>query len=755
MKITPRLWGSIAAAVAMGIGLAVACVHAMHPAAHVVLITAIALAFLFAGWKLHGLQFKRRVYGLVAASVKVAEGDLQTRFHDHGTDDLAQLSRVFDSMVQQLHADHAALVENERRYRSLIENLPEAVAAWRKGSIIYANAAAIRLHGVGGPEEFIGRTTAEFLAPGTEDFVQREIFDKLESQETIGPFTMRVARLCRPTADMEIVATRYLQDGEWVTLFISRDISEQKRAQEALRESEERFRLLVDSMEDYAICMLDLSGHVTTWNRAAEAILGYAPDEIIGRHFECFFLPEERDSDEPAQLLQQVRQTGRYKQDGDRVRKNGEYFRAGAAITPVHNDAGESIGYAHMLRDLTERIRAEKSQRNLERQLLHSQKMQSVGTLAGGIAHDFNNILLAITGNVRMALEDCSPESTLREYLYEIEKATARASTLARRLLTFSRANELERRSVALAPVAQEAVTLLRAAIPAMVDIRLQCAANLPNALADPGQIEQALMNLGTNAAHAIGERSGGVIELILEAVVIDNTMAQALHDLHAGEYVRIAVIDNGCGMENAMLERIFDPFFTTKPPGQGTGLGLAIVHGIVKSHEGAIHIQSQPGTGTRFEVYLPATHAPVMNKRNDLKTQAAGIKQHVLYLDDEESLVVLMTRVLERLNYRVTGFCDPVEALKAFRNSPESYDLFISDLAMPGISGFDVVREVLNVRSDIPVVMTSGYLRPDEVDKAHALGVRALLLKPNSAYDLAKSLHDIFTEDAEKKRCL
>jgi CheY-like chemotaxis protein len=260
-------------------------------------------------------------------------------------------------------------------------------------------------------------------------------------------------------------------------------------------------------------------------------------------------------------------------------------------------------------------------------------------------------------------------------------------------------------------------------------------------------------MNLGTNAAHAIGERSG-LVELRLEALELDAGAAQSLHDLRAGEYVRISVVDNGCGIDDDTLERIFDPFFTTKPTGQGTGLGLAIVHGIVKSHEGAVRVSSHLGIGTRFEIYLPATGRPIVDAPKTLAPQsagAAGAQQHVLYLDDEEPLVALMTRMLERLNYRVTGFVNPAEALQVFRQRPESFHLFITDLAMPGLSGFDVVREALSVRSDIPIIMTSGYLRPHDVERAQLLGIRALLLKPDSASDLAKAVHDVFATPVEK----
>jgi CheY-like chemotaxis protein len=294
----------------------------------------------------------------------------------------------------------------------------------------------------------------------------------------------------------------------------------------------------------------------------------------------------------------------------------------------------------------------------------------------------------------------------------------------------------------------------LRAAIPAMVEIRTTCEDDLPNVSANAGQIEQLLMNLGTNAAHAIGECSG-TIQVILAKTEVDAAAAQATSDFNIGQYVRISVLDTGCGMDAAVLERIFDPFFTTKQRGQGTGLGLAIVHGIVRSHGGAIRVQSQPNVGTRFDIYLPATAAAAASERSAAASDTIGAQQSILYVDDEESLVLLMKRMLGRLNYRVTGFSDPREAVDSFREAPHAFDAFITDLAMPGMSGFDVVREVSSIRRDIPIVMISGYLHPHDVENAQALGVRALLLKPDSASELAKTLHAIFSADRDQHGAL
>ena len=386
--------------------------------------------------------------------------------------------------------------------------------------------------------------------------------------------------------------------------------------------------------------------------------------------------------------------------------------------------------------DVTER-------RQLEAQLRQAQKMEAIGTLAGGIAHDFNNILGAIIGNAELASMDVSPGHPIAENLVEIRNASARAKDLVRQILSFSR-QEAEVRSVMnLRSAIEEDMRLLRATLPTSVELGFQHAPDVPVVLADPTKFHQVLMNLCTNAWHAM-EGQPGRISLVLDRVLVDADMARAHADLSSGLYARLVVKDDGKGMDAAMLERIFDPFFTTKETGKGTGLGLSVVHGIMKNHQGAILVASQPGQGTTFEVYFPAApaqqHAPESAVSTHTPTPR-GEGQRVLCLDDELSMLTVTTRILEREGYRAAGFTGVAGALAALRAEPLAYDLMITDYHMPGTSGLQVVREARKLRSDLPVILTSGFITDNLREEAGAAGVGHILGKPFQVDDLTQAI--------------
>ncbi|HKE95015.1 MAG TPA: PAS domain-containing protein [Povalibacter sp.] len=406
-----------------------------------------------------------------------------------------------------------------------------------------------------------------------------------------------------------------------------------------------------------------------------------------------------------------------------------------------HDDAGHPWRVTGVLLDITDRRRAEEAQ-------IRSQKMEALGTLAGGIAHDFNNILLAISGNARLARTDASdlpPDHPLPRNLSEIERATARAADLVRRILTFSRQGEPTREVMSLQPIVDETLELLHSTLPAMIRIRSRFEPDVPPVCVDATQMHQIMLNLITNAAHAVDE-SNGLIEVTLDSVMVgaDATRAEPA-ELCEGRYVRIAVSDNGCGMDKATLERIFDPFFTTRPPGQGTGLGLSVVHGIVRNHDGAIAVHSEPGAGTCFRLYLPAATNHTANNPRQAREAPMGRRERVLYVDDEDSLVFLTSRVLERLGYQVTGFTDPREALQAFTAAPGDFDVVVTDLSMPCMSGFALARDIHALRPDIPILLTSGYVRAEDRETARQRGIREIVLKPDTIDELGHTLDRIF----------
>jgi signal transduction histidine kinase len=376
----------------------------------------------------------------------------------------------------------------------------------------------------------------------------------------------------------------------------------------------------------------------------------------------------------------------------------------------------------------------------MERAMLQGEKLQALGTLAGGIAHDFNNILLAISGNARLAMDQLPPEHAAYANVLEIAKAGSRAAALTKKILSFSRQQETRTQATSVQPVVEEVISLLRATLPARIEVCKDFPLGLPPILADASQIHQIIVNLATNAADAIGDQSGR-LELSARSIRVNGPRSTVTANLPPGHYVQLAVKDNGPGIDKQTITRIFEPFFTTKPAGRGTGMGLAIVHGIMKRHMGEITVYSEVGKGTVFHIYFPVAHeAPAELPAAQSAPEGRG--QEVLYLDDESPLVLSVTLMLKRLGYRGTGFTNPLEALKAFRENPCRFKAVISDLSMPQMSGMDFAREVLQLRRETPIVLTTGFLHPQDVDLAKKIGVGELLLKPYTMEELGSALH-------------
>ena len=407
---------------------------------------------------------------------------------------------------------------------------------------------------------------------------------------------------------------------------------------------------------------------------------------------------------------------------------------------PVAGPTGEVQRIVGTAEDITER-------RQLEEQFRHSQKMQSVGTLAAGIAHDFNNILAAILGNTELALGDTAPEHPARESLDEIKIASARAKGLVQQILAFSSQQPMERCPMALGPLVEEAARLLRATIPAAVQIVTSVEADVPPVFADATQVHQILINLCTNAWHALGDQAGR-IEVKLRSVTLDAAAASQLAGVGPGRFACLSVSDNGQGMDAATIERIFDPFFTTKEPGKGTGLGLSVVHGIIKGYQGAIQVASEPGQGTTVTLYIPATaSAPGVSAPGvSASSSRRGEGQRILYLDDDEPLLSSSTRMVERLGYHVTGFSGAADAVKAFRDNPGQFDLAITDLNVPGTTGLKVAIELLKVRADLPVVLVSGSIDEGVERAAREAGIRGILRKPFTMEEFSEAIHRLAT---------
>lgn len=394
-------------------------------------------------------------------------------------------------------------------------------------------------------------------------------------------------------------------------------------------------------------------------------------------------------------------------------------------------------------REITERKQAETMQARLEAQLRQAQKMEAIGTLAGGIAHDFNNILGAIIGFSELAALDLAEEHPAQSHLAEVLTAGNRAKELVRQILTFSRQEEHERKPIDLQSVLGEALKLLRATLPSTIEIRRNFDSQALPILGDPTQIHQVMMNLGTNAWHAMNEH-GGILEVSLSVFDVDYDFAQTHRDLRVGKYLRLMISDTGCGMDRETLERVFEPFFTTKPPGAGTGLGLAVVHGVVKRHEGAISIYSEVGKGTTFNLYFPAYETEALAPAKESASIPKGHGERILFVDDEAPLATLSKTMLERLGYHVTVQTSSLEALATFSAQSDQFDLVITDQTMPSLSGADLARLMLEIRPDLPVILATGYSTTINPERAGAIGIRELLQKPNTTQSLSEAIRRV-----------
>ena len=409
----------------------------------------------------------------------------------------------------------------------------------------------------------------------------------------------------------------------------------------------------------------------------------------------------------------------------------------------VRDEDGRITGIEGAFQDITERKNAEQAKASLEAQLRESQKMEALGTLAGGIAHDFNNILGTMLGNAELARHDARANWQALVSLEEILKAGNRAKDLVQQILSFGRRQPTSRRVLSLPAVVEESVRLLRAGLPPGVRIDCRCAPDTPSIVADPTQVQQVLLNIGNNAAHAMEGRPGA-IDIRVEGVTLNQASARFDLNLRPGPYACVTISDMGHGMDAAIRSRIFEPFFTTKAPGKGTGLGLSVAHGIMQAHQGGIVAHSEPGKGSRFELYFPHARdgAAAPGIAEEASAASEGHGQHILYVDDDESQVFLIKRMLERWGYRVSAYLEQREALDALLADAPSFDLVVTDFNMPGLSGLEVARAIRDARPDLPVILISGYITDELRAQAEAVGVRELIAKPHEVEELRDMVH-------------
>ncbi|MBN2397061.1 MAG: PAS domain S-box protein [Deltaproteobacteria bacterium] len=514
------------------------------------------------------------------------------------------------------------------------------------------------------------------------------------------------------------------------------DVTESKKMEVELGETKAFLEMTLASLADAVFVVDPGTRTITSCNPAVESVFGYRPEEVIGRSTEFLHLNREMYEEFGKRLFHALDAGGVFRTAYRMRRKDGTVFHTENTVTEMMDDSGERTGVVSVVRDVTHEVR-------LEQELRRSQKMEALGTLAGGIAHDFNNILMPITLNTELALRGAGePDEALENLRYVLE-AAQRGRDLVRQIITFSRRKEQKREPVEIAPVIREALALLKASLPATVEIRGNID-DQPHAvvLADPTQIHQVLVNLCTNAGHAM-RKSGGVLEVSLAGVEVDGHAASQHADLHAGPYVRLTVSDTGEGMDREIMERIFEPFFTTKERGEGTGMGLAVVHGIVQNHGGAITVYSEAGKGTTFNVFFPRMEGAGERGRTSPLDVPTG-EERILLVDDEEPVLRSQRVMLESLGYKVTAVAKSDEALKLFRARPADFDLVITDQTMPDMTGSELSRKLIRIRSDIPIVMCTGFSEAVDEEKARAGGIREFVMKPFTTGEMAETIRRV-----------
>jgi PAS domain S-box-containing protein len=517
---------------------------------------------------------------------------------------------------------------------------------------------------------------------------------------------------------------------------VTRDLTERRAAEETLRRSEEEFRLLVQGVTDYAIYMLDPEGRVTNWNPGAQRIKGYQAHEIVGQYFGRFYTEADREAGEPAKALRTAAAEGRFEKEGWRVRKDGSLFWAHVVIDPIRNDAGDIIGFAKITRDITERRKTQQELEETRQALFQSQKLDAIGQLTGGVAHDFNNLLMAVLGSLELLRKRLPPDPMAARLLENAVQGAQRGAALTQRMLAFARKQDLKLEGVDVPALIRGMTGLLQRSLGPSIELATRFPGELAPALTDANQLEIALLNLAVNARDAMPDGGRITIEAAEETVEANRGIG-----LPAGTYVRLAVLDEGAGMDEATLARATEPFFTTKGVGKGTGLGLPMVHGLAEQSGGRMTLSSRPGQGTRVEIWLPRADAVGLHGAAGLPDgdlNGAAVRPCVVLAVDDDGLVLTNTAaMLEDLGHQVLVAASGSEALALL--AEHAVDLVITDYAMPQMTGLQLAREIEARRPGLGVVLATGYaeLPPGDGDDIPRLA------KPYSQAELASVLAD------------
>ncbi len=689
---------------------------------------------------------------ILSKSVEIiGKGDLKHRVDLKVKDEIGELGLVFNQMTARRQVAEEALREREEEYRVLIKNLPSIVyRGYKDWSVEFIDNKIELLTGYDA-DEFNSRKMrwSDIILKEDIEAVRESFIQALKTDMSY----VREYRIKSKAGNIYWLQERgqIICDNKGEIEFVSGvffDITNQKLAEKLIRENEERYRTLVENI-DLGIILVDTDHTIVMTNAAQCRFFNKPVGYFNGK--KCFREFEKREAvcpHCPGVRAMITRCPEEVETEG--VRDDGSRIPVKIRAFPVLRENGQASGFIEVVEDITEKKKAAEEREKLQAHLHQAQKIQSIGTLAGGIAHDFNNVLYSIIGYTELAMDDVPEGSLAQKNLKEVLKGAMRAKDMVKQILTFSRKADTEKKPIKIQSIVKEALKLLRTSIPSTIDIRQDIDTDCGPVLADSTQIHQVVMNLATNAYQAMREK-GGVLELILMEEEIRSDDSESYLDLHPGTYLKLTVSDTGHGMDNVVMEKIFEPYFSTKGPGEGTGMGLAVVHGIVKSHGGDIEVYSKLGEGTTFSVYLPLIETrPVEPKIISAEPAPTGTER-ILFVDDEEPIVFMAHQVLERLGYQVTPRTSSVEALEAFRAKPDEFDLVITDMTMPNMTGLELAPRLREIRPDIPIIICTGFSEMIDGDKAKSMGILGYVMKPITKEEIARIIRQVLDEEMGK----
>jgi PAS domain S-box-containing protein len=692
----------------------------------------------------------RRLNHLMAVITKGDKGDLAVRAIPGSDDEIGKLARLYNSFLDRLQSYHEKLDAEIEEHRTTAESLQKSEALFE--AVFNQTFQFIGILNPDGTTRKVNQTALDFANKKEEDLIGGSFWkgpfwnhsESLQNKvkkavEMAGNAHFARMEVTHRSADgqfhfVDFSLKPVIDDTGKVDLIIAegRDITERKRAEKETQKSDERLKLALDSVSDAIWDWRVDTGEVYFSSRWF-TMLGYEPYELPQKYetWKSLLHPEDRASVEPW-VLRHVESGKPFELEFRMRAKDNQWRWILARGKMVEQDAdGKSSRMLGTHMDITDR-------KIMEERMQQAQKMEAIGTLAGGIAHDFNNILGGIFGYAQLAQLSSKDNPKAIEYIDQLCVASDRAKGLVQQILAFSRQSKSEKVPTDIGLLTKEALTLLRASIPTTIEIEWDVRTGLGAVAADPNQIHQIVMNLVTNAYQAIGSNSGKiVIDLGKTEIVLGDAFYP---NVKSGEYLKLVVADTGTGIDATTLSRIFEPYFTTKEHGEGTGLGLAVVHGIVRDHGGDIRVDSEIGVGTTFEVLFPLMRVEAKQEIKTSKPLETG-HETILWVDDEKALLDIGKAMLEKLGYTVETRVNPKDALNAFKGQIRKYDLVISDMTMPYMTGDALAREIKKLRSDIPIILSTGFSEKLISEDLSEAGISHVLIKPIDFKDLAKSV--------------